>query len=114
MRWRQRPAGRFDAGRASFRGNDTDTAGFGDRSRRRLEAELERNEALMPAGDLHYCELVEVGQRIQKRDLSAVEATQAQLDRIARLDGSLKTSATVMPSSALEQAEDADKAIAKG
>jgi amidase len=44
----------------------------------------------MPARDLHYCELVEVGQRIQKRDLSAVEATQAQLDRIARLDGKLK------------------------
>ena len=68
----------------------------------------------MPARDLHYCELVEVGQRIQKRDLSAVEATQAQLDRIARLDGKLKSYAHVMGSSALEQADVADKEIAKG
>ena len=68
----------------------------------------------MPARDLHHCELVEVGQRIQKRDLSAVEATQAQLDRIARLDGKLKSYAHVMGSSALEQADAADKEIAKG
>jgi amidase len=68
----------------------------------------------MPARDLHHCELVEVGQRIQKRDLSAVEATQAQLDRIARLDGKLKSYTHVMGSSALEQADAADKEIAKG
>jgi amidase len=68
----------------------------------------------MPTRDLHYCELVEIGQRIQKRELSPVEATQAQLDRIARLDGQLKSYAYVMASSALEQAHAAEKEIAAG
>ena len=68
----------------------------------------------MLAQDLHYSELVEVGQRIAKRELSSVEATQAQLDRIARLDGQLKSYAHVMASSALEQAQAAEKEIAAG
>jgi amidase len=68
----------------------------------------------MPTRDLHYCELVEIGQRIQKRELSPVEATQAQLDRIAHLDGQLKSYAYVMASSALEQAHAAEKEIAAG
>ena len=68
----------------------------------------------MPTRDLHYCELVEIGQRIQKRELSPVEATQAQLDRIAHLDGQLKSYAYVMASSALEQAHAAAKEIAAG
>src|SRR5258706_6758012 len=68
----------------------------------------------MLAQDLHYSELVEVGQRIAKRELSSVEATQAQLDRIARLDGQLKSYAYVMASSALEQAQAAEREIAAG
>src|SRR2546429_5483475 len=68
----------------------------------------------MPARDLHYSELVGVGQRIQKRELSSVEATQAQLDRIERLDGRLKSYAYVMASSALQQARTADQEIAVG
>src|SRR3982074_3572487 len=68
----------------------------------------------MPARDLHYSELAEVGQRIQKRELSSAEATQAQLDRIVRLDGQLKSYAYVMASSALEQAHAAEKEIAAG
>src|SRR4030081_4158335 len=68
----------------------------------------------MPTRDLHYCELVEIGQRIRKRELSSAEATQAQLDRIVRLDGQLKSYAYVMTSSALEQAHAADKEIAAG
>ena len=62
----------------------------------------------MPTRDLHYCELVEIGQRIQKREQSSVEATQAQLDRIAHLDGQLKSYAYVMASAALEQAHAAE------
>jgi amidase len=58
--------------------------------------------------------LVEIGQRIQKRELSPVEATQAQLDRIAHLDGQLKSYAYVMASAALEQAHAAEKEIAAG
>src|SRR3979490_1874831 len=68
----------------------------------------------MPAQDLHYSELVEVGRRIAKRELSSVEATQAQLDRIARLDGQLKSYAYVMASSALEQAHAAETEIGRG
>src|SRR5882757_5099941 len=68
----------------------------------------------MPTRDLHYYELVEIGQRIRKRELSPVEATQAQLDRIARLDGQLKSYAYVMASPALEQAHAAEKGIAAG
>jgi len=68
----------------------------------------------MSAHDLHYSGLVETGQRIQKREVSSVEATQAQLDRIARLDSGLKSYAYVMAASALQQAEAADKKIAKG
>ena len=68
----------------------------------------------MPARDLHYSELVGVGQRIQKRELSSVEATEAQLDRIERLDGRLKSYAYVMASSALQQARTADQEIAVG
>src|ERR1700678_3388938 len=68
----------------------------------------------MTSRDLHYSGLVEVGKRIRKRELSAVEATQAQLDRIGRLDGRLKSYAHVMAASALEQAEAADREIATG
>ena len=41
--------------------------------------------------NLHYLGLVEVGKLIQSRKLSPVEVTQAELDRIARLDGARKS-----------------------
>ena len=68
----------------------------------------------MSADDLHYSELVEIGRLIGKRELSSVAATQAQLDRIAKLDGQLKSYAYVMATSALEQAKAADLEIAAG
>jgi amidase len=68
----------------------------------------------MPSNDLHYCELVEIGRLVQKRELSSVATTQAQLDRIGRLDGQLKSYAHVMATSALEQAKNADLEIAAG
>ena len=120
MRPRQRFAGRPDAGRAPFRGNDIDPAGSGDRGRRRLEAELDQNEnqdeAIIRCRH-RICTIpnwLKLDACIQKRDLSAVEATQAQLDRIGRLDGKLKSYAHVMAASALEQARAADKEIADG
>lgn len=64
--------------------------------------------------DLHYLGLVELGERIRKRDLSAVEATQAQLERIHTLDGRLKSYATVAAEQALAAAKKADAEIAKG
>ena len=64
--------------------------------------------------NLHYLGLLEIGQLIQSRKLSPVEVTQAQLDRIARLDGALKSYSTVIGEAALEQAHAAEKEIAGG
>lgn len=63
---------------------------------------------------LHYLELLDVGRSIQSRRMSSVEVTQAQLDRIAKLDGALKSYALVMRDAALEDARRADKEIAAG
>jgi len=64
--------------------------------------------------NLHYLGLVEVGKLIQSRKLSPVEVTQAELDRIARLDGALKSYSTVIGEAALAQAHAAEKEIASG
>ncbi len=64
--------------------------------------------------NLHYLGLVEVGKLIQSRKLSPVEITQAELDRIARLDGALKSYSTVVGEAALAQAHAAEKEIASG
>jgi amidase len=68
----------------------------------------------MTPKDLHYLGLLDVGKLIQSRQLSPVEATQAQLDRIAKLDGALKSYAHLTAASALEQAHAAEKEIASG
>src|SRR5260221_11154606 len=68
----------------------------------------------MTSTDLHYLGLLELGKLIQSRQLSPVEATQAQLDRIARLDGALKSYVHLTGASALEQAHAAEKEIASG
>jgi amidase len=39
--------------------------------------------------DLHYLDITELAARIETKDVSPVEATKAQLDRIAALDGTL-------------------------
>jgi len=68
----------------------------------------------MTVEDLCYADLVEVGQRVQARRLSSVEVTQAVLDRIARLDGRLKSYATLTADLALAQAKQADAEIGRG
>ncbi len=62
----------------------------------------------------HFAELLEISKQIQSRQISSVEATQAQLKRIEQLDGSLKSYATVMADQALADAQAADKAIGAG
>jgi len=62
----------------------------------------------------HYLELLDIGRRIQSKEVSSVEATRAQLDRIQKLDGALKSYATMMAESALEDARRSDAEIAKG
>ncbi len=58
----------------------------------------------MPNTDLHYLELLEVGRLIQSKELSSVEVTQAQLDRIGQVDGGLRSYVRVMADSALAEA----------
>ncbi len=64
--------------------------------------------------DWHYLELLDIARRIQAREISSVDATKAQLSRIQKLDGSLKSYATLMADSALADAARADAEIAKG
>ncbi|MDX3968385.1 MAG: amidase [Bradyrhizobium sp.] len=68
----------------------------------------------MAARDLHYLGLVDIGRKIQTKELSPVEATKAMLGRIEKLDGRLKSFAYVMADSALAEAAAAEKEIASG
>ena len=63
---------------------------------------------------LHYKTITELAGLIESGELSPVEATRAQLERIEALDGRLKSYATVMADSALAQAEAAEAEIAGG
>jgi amidase len=64
--------------------------------------------------DLHYRDLRDVGRMIQARRISSVEATEAQLARIAALDGQLMSYAHLMAEGAREAARAADAEIAGG
>ncbi len=68
----------------------------------------------MASGDLCLLDLVEIGPRIQAKQVSSVEATRAILDRISRFDGRLKSYATLTSDLALTQARQADTEIAHG
>lgn len=65
-------------------------------------------------GDLHYESLTFVAEKIRSRQVSSVEVTTAQLDRIARLDKDLRSYTTVTREHALARAEQADRETAKG
>ena len=64
--------------------------------------------------ELHYKELLEVGQQIQSGHLSSVEVTQAQLDRIDQVDAQLGSYVTVMAQQALANARQAQEEIEQG
>jgi len=64
--------------------------------------------------DLHYLELLELSRRIRAREISAVEATQAQFVRIRRLDPTLGSYVRLMPEQALDEARRADAEVAAG
>jgi amidase len=68
----------------------------------------------MTADDLCYLDLVEIGHQIQARKLSSVDVTIAVLERIARLDGHLKSYATLTADLAIAQAKKADAEIGQG
>ena len=67
-----------------------------------------------PAEPLHYLTLREIGRRIESRDLSPIDLTERLLDRIATVDRSLKSYATVMRDEALAAARAADGEIRAG
>ena len=64
--------------------------------------------------DLCYLGLIDVGRQIQTRQLSSVEVTRKLLERVAKLDGRLRSYATVTPEIALQAAEEADREIGHG
>jgi amidase len=63
---------------------------------------------------LHYLELQEIAARIKAREISALDVTQTQLDRIAALDNDLDSYVQVMAEAAIAQARAADAEIAAG
>src|SRR5215831_3188776 len=63
---------------------------------------------------LHYGSLRDVARRIQSREISPIELTTRMLDRIAAVDGKLKSYATVMHEQALEAAKRAEGEIQRG
>jgi amidase len=66
------------------------------------------------SADLHYLSLDEVARRLKARKLSSVEATQAMLDRVAKVDPKLKSYATITPERALQDASRLDAETAAG
>ena len=62
----------------------------------------------------HYLTLHEIARRIAARDLSPVDLTQRLLDRVAALDPTLKSYATVMHDQALDDARAAEQEIVGG
>ena len=64
--------------------------------------------------DLHYLSLDDVARRLKARTLSSVEVTRAMLDRIAKIDGDLKSYATVTSDRALADAAACDAESASG
>ena len=63
---------------------------------------------------LAFATIEELAPRIESGELSPIDLTRAQLERIAALDGRLKSYATVMEESALAEAEQASAEIADG
>ena len=68
----------------------------------------------MADAPLHYQTITEVAERIRSREISPVELTRVMLDRIAALDGDLKSYATVMDEPAMAAARAAEAEIVSG
>lgn len=64
--------------------------------------------------NLHYLPLIEVSERIRRRELSPLTVLEAILERIARLDGVARSYATVLADHARAAAARADGEIAAG
>ena len=63
---------------------------------------------------LHYQTIAQVAESLRSREISPVELTRVLLDRIAALDGDLKSYATVMADQAMASAQVAENEIVAG
>lgn len=68
----------------------------------------------MPLEDLHYRSLLDVSERIRRRELSPVAVLEATLERIARLDGAARSFVTVLTDRARAAAAQAEGEVAAG
>ncbi len=68
----------------------------------------------MPLEDLHYLSLLDVSERIRRREVSPVAVLDATLERIARLDGAARSFVTVLGDRARAAAVRAEAEVAAG
>ena len=68
----------------------------------------------MPVAEFEYLTVTEARRRLDRRQISSVELTQACLDRIQQVEDRVKAFVTVTPEVALHQAEEADRRIRSG
>lgn len=68
----------------------------------------------MATEELTHSTIAEMAPRLQRREVSPVEVTQAHLQRIERLNGHLRAYITVLADTALEAAREAEAAIMQG
>lgn len=68
----------------------------------------------MPLDDLHYLSLLDVSDRIRRREVSPVAVLEAILDRIARLDTAARSYTTLLADRARAMAVQAETEIAAG
>ena len=64
--------------------------------------------------ELHYLSLIEVSERIRRREVSSADVTEALLARIERHEPRLKSILMLLADQALQQARQADAEIARG
>jgi amidase len=64
--------------------------------------------------ELHYLELIKLADLLRRREVTPVDVTRAQLERIDRLDSHLASYARITPERALGEAKTADAEIAAG
>ncbi len=65
-------------------------------------------------GEIPFLSVAELGRLIRSREVSPVEATEAYLERIGRIDGRLNSYITVCGDEARQAAREAEQAIAAG
>ena len=68
----------------------------------------------MDPSDIPFMSATDLANRIQRREISPVEATQAYLDRIGQVDGKLNSYITVCAEDALAEAREAEAEIGRG